>query len=102
MVFKKKATDGLDAFINLRVLPEEKVQLQFEADLASMSVSELVRARMRGEPIVAKADEVVIKELRRLGGLLKLVHNESNGAHSVATAEAIKRLSEYVTKLSKS
>jgi hypothetical protein len=102
MVFKKKDADGLDAIINVRTLPAEKEQLQFEADLASMSLSALVRARITGKPIIAKADEMVIKELRRLGGLLKMVHNETNGAHSVATAEAIKRLSEYVTRLSKS
>ena len=102
MVFKKKVADGLDAIINVRTLPAEKEHLQFEADLASMSLSALVRARITGKPIIAKADEAVIKELRRLGGLLKMVHNETNGSHSVATAEAIKRLSEYVTRLSRS
>jgi hypothetical protein len=43
----------------------------------------------------------VLSEVRRLGGLLKHVHNETRGAYSALTAQAIKDLSAYVRVLSK-
>jgi hypothetical protein len=63
-------------------------------------MSELVRRRYFGRPIIANADAIMIKELRRLGGLLKHVHNESNGVNSKETAEALIALKAYIENLS--
>jgi hypothetical protein len=49
--------------------------------------------------VASKADLAVLGELRRLGGLLKHVHNESHGAYSTITAQAIKDLSAYARAL---
>ena len=68
--------------LRLRLTASEKERLREDADLAGLSMSELVRRRYFGRPIIANADAIMIKELRRLGGLVKHVHNESNGVNS--------------------
>lgn len=99
MVFKTIGIEPLTAVVNVRLLPEEKERLQEDADMAGMSMSALVRARYFGRPVIANADAVMVKELRRLGGLLKYVHNESNGAYSQDTAAALAQVSRYIEKL---
>ena len=93
--------DTLDAVINVRLTSAEKARLRADADLAGVSVSELVRRRYFGRPIVANADAVMLKELRRLGGLLKHVHSESRGAYSQHTAAALIAIRDYIEKLSR-
>jgi hypothetical protein len=57
------------------------------------------RRRLLGARVATKADLAVLAELRRLGGLLKHVHNETRGAYSALTAQAIRDLSAYVRSL---
>lgn len=102
MVFKKIGEDGLDAIVNVRLTSEEKERLRDDADMAALSMSALVRARYFGRPVIAHADQVMIKELRRLGGLLKHIHNESAGAYSVETSAALFLVSEAIRKVGKS
>ena len=50
----------------------EDERLREQAASAGLSVSEYIRRRMfGGRPIVARTDNQAIRELRRLGGLLK-------------------------------
>ena len=100
MVFQTQGIEPLDAVINVRLTSAEKATLKEDADLAGLSMSELVRRRYFGRPIIANADAVMLKELRRLGGLLKHIHNQSAGAYSQATASAIAELRVYIQKLS--
>lgn len=100
MAFEQKKNEGLDARLNLRLPQSERDTIKDDADMAGISMSELVRARYFGRPVVANADRLMIKELRRIGGLLKLVHVESNGAYSKDTAAALAQISDYITKLS--
>ncbi|WP_321947197.1 plasmid mobilization protein [Paraburkholderia sp. J10-1] len=100
MPFQKSAVEPLDAVINVRLTVSEKVRLQEDADFAGISMSALVRRRYFGRPIIANADVVTIKELRRLGGQLKHIHNESGGAHSQATAGALRAVTAYIERLS--
>ena len=93
--------DTLDAVINVRLTSAEKARLREDADVAGLSVSELVRRRYFGRPIVANADAVMVRELRRLGGLLKRVHSESRGAYSQHTAAALAAIKDYIEKLSR-
>jgi hypothetical protein len=80
--------------------PAEKARLQATADLAGLSLSEVIRRCCFGREIVAQTDVAVIGELRRIGGLLKHVHNESGGAYSAATASAINDIRAVITALS--
>lgn len=100
MPFEKHGFLALDAVINVRLTASEKVSLKEDADLAGLSMSELVRRRYFGKPIVANADVVMLKELRRIGGLLKHIHTESNGIYSKDTAEVLVALKAYIEKLS--
>ena len=93
--------EPLDAVINVRLTSAEKARLREDADLAGVSVSEVVRRRYFGRPIVANADAVMLKELRRLGGLLKHIHNESGGMYSKETAAALIAIRDYIEKLSR-
>lgn len=91
--------ETLTARQELRLRPSEKREFQEEAELAGLSVSELIRRRALGRPVVASADRVMINELRRIGGLLKHVHVTSGGAYSKDTAAALVELKSVLTKL---
>jgi hypothetical protein len=101
MVFQTMGHEALTAMLRLRLTKSEKERLREDADFAGLSMSELVRRRYFGRPIIANADEIMIKELRRLGGLLKHVHNESGGVYNKETAEAIVALRLYIEDLSR-
>lgn len=96
MVFAKLGDDSLDAKLDLRLTQEEKERLKEDAYLAGMSMSALVRARYFGRPIIANTDQVMIRELRRQGGLLNKLHVESSGAYSADTAAALRLISEAI------
>ena len=93
--------EPLNAVVNVRLTTAEKARLQEDADLAGLTVSALVRRRYFGRPVVAQADMVMIKELRRLGGLLKHLHNESDGAHSQETMQTLSSIRSYIQGLSR-
>ena len=58
----------------LRLSVEENERLTRQADAAGISVSEYIRRIcFGGRPITSRTDNQTIRELRRLGGLLK--HN---------------------------
>ena len=100
MVFQTIGSEPLDAALRLRLTEREKERLREDADLAGLSMSELVRRRYFGRPIIANADAIMLKELRRLGGLLKHVHNETDGIYNKETAQALVALKKYMEKLS--
>lgn len=100
MPFEVKGAEPLDAVVNVRLSGAEKARLAEDARLAGLSMSELVRRRYFGRPIVANADVVMVRELRRLGGLLKHLHTESRGAYSRDTADALAALKSYIEGLS--
>ncbi|WP_434717209.1 MobB mobilization protein (plasmid) [Paraburkholderia sp. A2RO-4L] len=101
MPFQKSAVEPLDAVINVRLPTSEKVRIKEDADSAAISVSALVRRRYFGRPIIANTDDAMIKEVRRLGGLLKHIHNQSRGTYSQATAEALRAVTAYIERLSR-
>jgi hypothetical protein len=60
--------------LTLRVTPEEKNWLAERVAIIGISQSAYVRNRVfGGRPILPRADEAAIRELRRMGGLIK--HN---------------------------
>ena len=97
--FVGRAPAGLTARLDVRVAPAEKEQLAVIARDAGLAVAELVRLRALGRPVVSRTDATTIRELRRLGGLLKMVHVESGGAYRQQTAELLTMLRAAVGKL---
>lgn len=58
--------------ITLRVTPEEKDRLREHTALMGVSLSAYVRTKiLGGRPLIPRTDECTIRELRRMGGLLK-------------------------------
>jgi hypothetical protein len=100
MPFKTSGLEPLDKVINVRLTSAEKDKLKEDADFAAISMSALVRRRYFGRPIVANANAVMIRELRRLGGLLKHVHNQSGGVYSQQTTETLAEVKAYIRRLS--
>ena len=69
---KRKATTRFQKRRTLRLSAREDKKLQTQADSAGLSVSEYMRRLFfGGRPIIARTDDQTIRELRRLGGLLK-------------------------------
>jgi hypothetical protein len=85
--------------IGLRLSDAEYSRIADELLVSGLSLSALVRKRVFSQHVASKADLAVLAELRRLGGLLKHVHNETRGAYSALTAQAIRDLSAYVREL---
>jgi hypothetical protein len=99
MVFEVKGAVALTERVTLRLASDEKYRLKSDADLAGISVSEVVRRHYFGRPIIANADLVMVKEMRRMGGLMKHLHNESGGVYSKQTSDAINAIVKYIDTL---
>lgn len=100
MPFETHGTEVLDAVVNVRMTVSEKARLKEEAEIAGLTVSQLVRRRCLGRRVVAATDAAMIRELRRLGGLLKHLHTETGGTYSTDTAQALAAIREAIERLS--
>lgn len=96
---KPTEKENLTRRITFRLSESEYAQVSDELAVCGLTVSSLARHRLLSRRVASKADLAVLGELRRLGGLLKHVHNETRGAYSALTAQAIKDLSAYVRVL---
>ena len=99
MPFRRKGNANLTERLDVRVAPSEKDQLRNIARFAGLGISDLVRLRALGRPVVSRTDATTIRELRRLGGLLKKVHVDSGGAYSQQTAAALRALQAAIARL---
>jgi hypothetical protein len=87
--------------ITTRFSEEEKQEVEQQADLAAISVSDYIRRRVLGHPVQSKGDLRVLAELRRQGGLLKHLYNETRGAYSEDFSQAIRANEAYYHDLLK-
>ena len=85
--------------ITFRLSASEYAQISDDMAVCGLTVSSLARKRLLGVRAVSRADLAMLSELRRLGGLLKHIHNETRGTYSSLTAQAIKDLSAYARAL---
>jgi len=85
---KTQERERLTAACKVRMTEAEKARLEEEAEIAGVTVSELLRRRFFGRPIVAKGDMAILRELRRVGGLLKHIYLETGGKDAAATSAA--------------
>lgn len=68
----KEKTGRFPSRRTVRMTAEENERLREQASNAGLSVAEYMRRLMfGGRPIIARTDMQTIRELRRLGGLLK-------------------------------
>jgi hypothetical protein len=99
MAFARKGAAVLTERLDVRMAPSEKERLRELAAAAGMPVAELVRHRSLSHPVVSRTDATAIRELRRLGGLLKKVHIDSGGAYRQETAAALRTLHAAIKTL---
>ena len=85
--------------IYLRVTQDEQNIIREQAELSGLSIAEYARKRVLGFRIMPKSELNILRELRRLGGLVKYLHNESQGLYSSETAEALNALTSYAHAL---
>lgn len=76
MPFTVKGKHPASSRFEMRLSPDELKQLRESAELAGISISELVRRRALGRPIHTAIELTMIRELRRLGGLQKHTMNK--------------------------
>ncbi len=95
------AKEKRTAQLRIRYTPTEKLEIEKHATDAGLTISEYLRRRALGRRIMSIADEKIINELRRIGGLLKHVHNESGGSYSMDTASALSALKMAISRIGK-
>ena len=83
----------------VRVTKVEKEEIEARARLAGLSNSEYIRKTALGCRVIAKSELNTLRELRRLGGLIKYVFTESHGLYNVAVTEALNSLTSYTRAL---
>lgn len=85
--------------LHFRVTPEEERLILGEAEKAALTVSKYLRFVSLKRRVISRYEDNLIHELRRLGGLMKLVHNENKGSYSETTAGAINDIRNAVRKI---
>jgi hypothetical protein len=87
--------------LTVRFRTDELNALLEQADMSGLSVSELVRRRALKMRVVPAADLKMLSELRRIGGLIKLVHNETNGLYRQKTSALLDELHAAAVRVSR-
>ena len=57
--------------VEIRLTPKERADLEQQAEQSKLTLSELLRRRATGKPVISRYDDTVVNEMRRQGGLLK-------------------------------
>ena len=91
--------DLMTGRINIRVTEYELKVIKENAEEAGLSLSEYGRRRLLGLRVDSKLDVRVVGELRRLGGLIKHLHNESNGMYRSESAEMLRTITKCIQNL---
>ena len=93
-----KSSDQKNLMLVLRMTESEKTVLKEMASAAGMTISEFVRRRSLGTPVITKETSALIRELRRQGGLIKHVWLET-GKVSNDALRAISIITSAIKKL---
>ena len=100
MPYRRKTS--LDARMQFRVSEKEKRDVVDQADKAGMTLSTYCRLRILGRKVNVRADEQMVRELRRQGGQLKNLHNRSGGLYSKKTAEVLDSIGRAIDRIGRS
>ncbi len=90
----------LTARLTVRMTPAERARLACDADAAGLSITTLLRRRLiTCAPVAARTDDATVRELRRLGGLVKRIFIESGGAYSRSTDAALASVGAAIDRI---
>lgn len=87
--YTQQGIEPLDRVLHIRTTQSELAHIAQQAEAAGLSISAYVRRCAAHRKISSRTDDAMIRELRRIGGLLKHLHIESGGAYSDATAAGL-------------
>lgn len=99
MPFETQGEEPLDAILNVRLTSGEKAKLKEDAAFAALSMSELVRRRYFGRPIVTDTDAVLLRELARIGDVLRRLQGGGGDVRVAEAAEALRSLQHCFRKI---
>ena len=91
--------ENLTENINIRLTSKERSHLNEQAEIAGLTVSEYVRRRICGVSVPSKIEKRMLFELRRQGGLLKFIFNESQGMYSEKIDNALDSINSFIQNL---
>ena len=89
---KLNDTEKKNERLTVRFRPDELRELSNQAEISGLSVSELVRRMALKKRVVPITDLKMLSELRRIGGLIKHLFNESNGLYQKKTFTLLNEL----------
>ena len=96
---KRKTTNRFQRRRTLRLTAGEDEKLTRQAATAGLSVSEYMRRLFfGGRPIIARTDEQAIRELRRLGGLLKYHFTDIRATGRAESLEEVNRTLQSIRR----
>ena len=96
---KLNDTEKKNERLTVRFRPEELSELSKQAEVSGLSVSELIRRRTLGKHIASITDLKMLLELRRIGGLLKHLFNETNGLYRQRTSALLDELHAVAVRI---
>ncbi len=87
--------------INIRLTAAEYADIADQAEAGAVSLSEYCRRRVLGRRVLSRADQVMIRELRRIAGLQKHLFSatETGKAHADDTAEILHLIKDAIRAL---
>ena len=91
--------ENLTENINIRLTLKERSKLNEQAEIAGLTVSEYVRRRICGVSIPSKLEKRMLSELRRQGGLLKFIFNESCGMYTEKIDNTLDSINSFIQNL---
>lgn len=72
----KKQEDCQTKVMKIKLTPARFNEIKSEADAAGLTISDYVRLKIEGVPIIAKVDINAVKELSKQGGNLRSLSKE--------------------------
>ena len=87
--------------INIRLTAGEYADITDQAEAGALSLSEYCRRRVLGRRVLSRADQIMIRELRRIAGLQKHLFSdtETGKAHAEDTAEILHLIKHAIREL---
>jgi hypothetical protein len=86
--------------LRFRVTEDQLFDIRKQAAISGITISDHIRRCVIRKSLLPQIDREMIRELRRQGGLLKLVHAESKGAYSAETDTMLDQISALINEIS--
>lgn len=99
--YEQKGVEPLDSVVRTRVTATDRAHIARQAEAACLTTSEYIRRCATERVILSRTDDVMIRELRRIGGLLKHIHVESAGAYSESTAAGLESIRAAIDSIAR-